>query len=227
MSGKILILEHSSSEGPGLIADYFSGRYELKTVELWNGDNLPSSFEGIAAVIAMGGPMNVYEEEKYPFLKAENEFIKEVVASGIPYLGVCLGAQLLAKACGAKVRKNRVKEVGWSEVSVTPEGRQDRVFSLLPEKFTVFQWHEDTFEVPRNSTRLAFSGDCDNQAFRAGLKAYGLQFHVEATEDMVKEWFGKENDGTSRKILSENSLNALKLEVSAKIILGKFEKLFS
>ena len=227
MSGKILILEHNSSEGPGLIADYFSGRYDLLTIKLWDKDPLPAAFDNIAAIVAMGGPMNVYEEEKYPFLKAENEFIKEVVASGIPYLGVCLGAQLLAKACGAAVKKNRVKEVGWSEVSGTPEGRQDKIFSLLPAKFTVFQWHEDTFEIPGNSTRLAFSGDCDNQAFVAGEKAYGLQFHVEATENMVKEWFGKENDAVSREILSKNSVNAVKTLRSAKTILGAFERLFA
>ncbi len=227
MKRTILILEHTKSEGPGTIADFFSGRYDLLTIKLWDKDPLPAALDNIAAVAAMGGPMNVYEEEKYPFLKAENEFIKEVVASGIPYLGVCLGAQLLAKACGAKVKKNSVKEIGWSEVLVTPEGRQDNVFSLLPAKFTVFQWHEDTFEIPKNSSRLAFSGDCDNQAFVAGEKAYGLQFHVEATENMVKEWFGKENDAVSREILSKNSVNAVKTLRSAKTILGAFERLFA
>ncbi len=227
MKRTILILEHTKSEGPGTIADYFSGRYDLQTIRLWDKDSLPAALDNIAAVAAMGGPMNVYEEEKYPFLKAENEFIKEVVASGIPYLGVCLGAQLLAKACGASVRKNLVKEVGWSEISATPEGRHDRIFSLLPEKITVFQWHEDTFEIPGNSVRLATSPACANQAFVAGKNAYGLQFHVEATESMVKEWFGRENEAVSKEILSNNRVNAAKTLRSAKTILGAFERLFA
>ena len=227
MPDKILILEHNSSEGPGTIVDYFSGRYELKTVGLWDGDKLPSSFEGIAAVIAMGGPMNVYEEEKYPFLKAEDEFIKKVVTGKIPYLGICLGAQLLAKACGAKVRKNRVKETGWYEVSVTPDGMRDGIFSLLPESFTVFQWHEDTFEIPGNAAHLASSLDCRNQAFRSGPKAYGLQFHVEATGNMIGKWFGGDKSESSLKILSETPVKSVNTARAAGIIFEAFETLFT
>ena len=225
MRGKIICLKHTASEGPGTLADYFSGKYPLQVIELWDGGKLPESLSGIEAVVAMGGPMNVYEEEEYPFLKAENEFIKMAVKEGLPYLGICLGAQLLAKACGAKVKKNRVKELGWCDVALNSYGKEDRLFSGLPGKFKVFQWHGDTFDIPMGSFNLASSKLCENQALRAGRNAYGLQFHVEATYSMLAEWLKGEEAGAARAILADAAKYEGKVRENAKRVYENFERL--
>ncbi len=136
----------------------------------------------------MGGAMNVYEEDNYPFLKAENIFIKKVLEKEIPYIGICLGSQLLAKACGAAVMKAPVKEIGWFDVALTLEAAHDPLFQGLAGPLEVFQWHEDTFTIPDGGVLLATSAACKNQAFRYGKNAYGLQFHVEITPDMIWSW---------------------------------------
>ena len=142
--------------------------------------------------------MNVYEEDRYPFLKDEDLFIKEAIQRGKSVLGICLGAQLMAKALGAKVFKAPGKEVGWYDVSLTRIGLRDPLFSDLPKTFPVFQWHEDTFEIPRAGRLIATSSPISHQAFRYGENAYGLQFHLEVTEKMIAEWvetYGEENVG--------------------------------
>ena len=132
--------------------------------------------------------MNVYEEDRYPFLKDEDLFIKEAIQRGKSVLGICLGAQLIAKALGAKVFKAPVKEIGWYDVSLTRIGLRDPLFSILPKTFPVFQWHEDTFEIPKAGKLIATSNSIPHQAFRYGEKVYGLQFHIEVTEEMIQEW---------------------------------------
>jgi GMP synthase-like glutamine amidotransferase len=132
--------------------------------------------------------MNVYEEDKYPFLREEDLFIKEAIQRGKVVLGICLGAQLIAKALGAKVFKASVKEIGWYDVSLTGIGSSDPIFSKFPNTFSVFQWHEDTFEIPHAGKLIATSTSVPNQAFRYGENTYGLQFHLEVTEEMIKEW---------------------------------------
>src|SRR5262245_3600054 len=113
----IIYLQHIDIEGPDTLGEYFAQRgFESKIIELYRGEPLPDSLDGVEAVVCFGGPMNVDEERLYPFLKPEIDFIKKVVKAGIPYLGLCLGSQLLAKACGAKVIKSPVKEVGFSTV---------------------------------------------------------------------------------------------------------------
>ena len=148
----ILVIKHVISEGPGLLADFFKEKkFQLKVVELQKGQKLPESTNGFSAVISMGGPMSVYEENKYPFLKDEDRFLKEVVKKEIPFLGVCLGAQLLAKASGAKVKKGPCKELGWFKVSLTDEGIGDLLFAGIGKELNVFQWHEDEFEIPKKN----------------------------------------------------------------------------
>jgi GMP synthase-like glutamine amidotransferase len=133
--------------------------------------------------------MNVYEEEAYPFLRREDAYIRQVLALGVPFLGVCLGGQLLAKAVGGVVTRNGVKEIGWHPVELDLQGQRDPLFAGLPETLTVFQWHGDAFSVPRGAVRLATSPACENQAFRLGFGgiAYALQFHLEVTPPMIAE----------------------------------------
>jgi GMP synthase-like glutamine amidotransferase len=132
--------------------------------------------------------MNVYEEDRYPFLRKEDLFIKESIQRGRNLLGICLGAQLIAKALGAKVFRSPVKEIGWYDMVLTEEGSRDHLFSHFPETFPVFQWHKDTFDIPKAGKLIATSNPVLHQAFRYGENAYGLQFHLEVPGEMIQEW---------------------------------------
>lgn len=160
--------------------------YEI--IDLAKGELLPQEIGMYDALIVLGGPMNVYEEKQYSFLKAEDDFIKELLNRKIPYLGICLGAQLLAKAAGAKVSKAAQKEVGFSKIKLSLDGSVDPIFEGIGKEFDVFQWHEDTFSIPKGAKHLASSSVCVNQALRVGPCAYGVQFHVEITDKSIKEW---------------------------------------
>jgi GMP synthase-like glutamine amidotransferase len=185
----ILIVKHVAVEGPGIILDFFENtKWSTKIIDLGKGDALPSNLQNIEGIILLGGPMNVYEEERYNFLKKENDFLKKVLELNIPLLGVCLGAQLIAKATGATVAKASESEIGWGRVLLTDMGQDDPLFSGLGPTLEVFQWHDDAFKIPRGGVLLAHSQICA-QAFRVGESAYGLQFHIEVTPQMVDEWF--------------------------------------
>lgn len=184
----ILIIKHIEIEGPGTLGEFFKETaWQTRIVELDKGDTLPSVDE-CEAIISLGGPMNVYEEAKYPFLKEEDKLLKRALGKGIPVLGICLGAQLLAKACNAKVKKAPQKEIGWFKVNLTDAGKREPLFENMPASLSVFQWHEDTFAIPKGALHLAESQTCLNQAFRFGRNAYGLQFHVEVTPEMIDSW---------------------------------------
>jgi GMP synthase (glutamine-hydrolysing) len=142
----------------------------------------------LAGLIVLGGPMNVDEVDKHPALAAEAGWIRDAVHSGLPVLGICLGSQLLAKALGAKVYPNPIKEIGWYPLDLTPAAEADRLFAGCPAEQVVFQWHGDTFDLPEGAVHLASSTACTHQAFRYGDNAYGLQFHIEITADLVDEW---------------------------------------
>ncbi len=213
----ILIIKHVFIEGPGFIGEFFqSVKFPMEIIELEKGDKFPDNFEKIKAIIVMGGPMNVYEEEQYPFLKEENEFLKKVIKSKIPLLGICLGAQLLAKAAGAKVQKGVSKEIGWHKVNLIPEGEKDLLFEGLGKKLEVFQWHEDQFDIPQGALWLAKSKTCSNQAFKLGKNAYGLQFHIEITPEMVESWV--------KKYYVENGKQSLKITDVQKMLIDTYKK---
>lgn len=202
-SKEVLILQHVASEGPGTIQDYLdTQKIPSRFIKLYENEALPKAFDEVRAVIVMGGPMNVYEEEKFPFLKKEDQFIKKLVQEGIPILGVCLGSQLLAKALGAKVMKAGAPEIGWGDVEVTEDGAKDPFFGeLKSKKLRVLQWHEDTFELPKGAVHLASSRIAPNQAFRYKDRYYGFQFHVEVDRLILEEWF--KNPATQEPILKE------------------------
>lgn len=184
-----LFIKHIDIEGPGTFGEYLTSRgIAYKILDLAKGKRLPAEPDVFDAIIVLGGPMNVYEEEKYPFLKEENLFIQKVIEKKIPYLGICLGSQLLAKAAGAAVSKASQKEVGFFPVELSTQGQKDPLFQGIDKTFQAYQWHEDTFAMPKVATYLASSPICTNQAFRVGACAYGLQFHVEITDDSIKAW---------------------------------------
>jgi GMP synthase-like glutamine amidotransferase len=149
--------------------------------------------------------MSVYQEREFPFLKEECQLLEAAVRADIRTLGVCLGAQLTAKALGSKIVKAPQKEVGWYNVRLTAEGRKDSLFKGLGEQLRVFQWHEDTFELPGAAVLLAESEACRNQAFRYGHNVYALQFHLEVDGPMIENWFDEYSpeDPLKRTALSE------------------------
>lgn len=152
---------------------------------LWKKESLPA-LETFDCLIIMGGPMNIYEEQEYPWLKEEKEFIYKTILSGKKVLGVCLGAQLIADVLGAKVFKNPQKEIGWLPVTWTPECKKQKHFPPFAGDMTVFQWHGDTFPLPKDAVLLAGSEACKNQAFLYEEHVLGLQFHLESTPESVR-----------------------------------------
>ena len=210
----ILIIKHIDIEGPGTLGDFLEAKGEaFRIIELGAGEPLPTDLKGIKAVVVLGGPMNVDEENKYSFLKTENAFIQKILKKEIPYLGICLGSQLLAKAAGAKVMKSPVKEIGWYHVKLTDEGRHDPVLKTFHEEEPIFHWHEDMFEIPHNGTLLATAAGCPHQAFRVGKNAYGFQFHVEITDRSIKEWSDEyiRRDISGRREKCEEMLEGYKI----------------
>ena len=194
----ILYIKHIGIEGPDTLGDFMSRRgFSSRTVELWAGDPLPRDLSGVDAVVALGGPMNVYEEERYPFLKQDQVFLRKVLDAGVPFLGICLGSQLLAKACGARVIRARKEEIGFFPVHLTDAGQRDPLFHGLPPVLDVFQWHGDTFEIPQGGECLAGGTVCPHQAFRVGARAYGFQFHIEVTSRSIREWSEAYFDGAN------------------------------
>ena len=192
---KVTIIKHIDIEGPGTIGDCLDDKnIPYNIIDIFNGEPLPNSLSDVSSVIVLGGPMNVYEEDKYPFLKQEDEFLKEAIEKDLPTLGFCLGAQLIAKAKGARVKQNHQKEIGWFKVSLADNSSNDPLFQGFQREFDVFQWHGDTFDIPDGAVKLAESELCPNQAFRVGKNIYGLQFHVEVTEEMIYQWIDAYKD---------------------------------
>ncbi len=141
------------------------------------------------AMVVLGGPMNVGQTEAYPHLKTEIRCIQDAIEQEMPILGICLGAQLIAAALGARVYASRIKEIGWYDVTPTQEGLRDPVLKHLAGHEAIFQWHGDTFDIPRGAVHLASSKQCPNQAFRFGERVYGFQFHLEVDRPMIERWF--------------------------------------
>lgn len=172
-------LQHVPFEGLGSIEPWLQAAgYEITGTRLFDAPVFPRPDE-IDLLIAMGGPMSVNDERELPWLVEEKRFVRECIAAGTPVLGVCLGAQLIASALGAKVYPNREKEIGWFPVQTVAPG-QDTAFRF-PPSIDVFHWHGETFDLPAGAVRLARSEGCEHQAFQIGRSVIGLQFHLETT----------------------------------------------
>lgn len=228
-----MVLQHEECEHLGVLSELLSHHnVTYQYVKLYEGESIPE-LKDYSGIILLGGPMNVYEEDDYSFLKAEDSLIRGALKSGKPTLGICLGAQLIAKATGARVYHGLRKEVGWYSVYLTEEGRQDRVFKGLEARFTVFQWHGDTFDIPDGGVRLAGSEAILNQAFSIGGIGYALQFHLEVTYQMILEWVNRyEDEVISLKgeldpeaMLKESEIHIQALNRRASILCSNFVNL--
>jgi GMP synthase (glutamine-hydrolysing) len=184
---RVLALQHIACEPPGVYEDVLLERgASIHRVELDEGEPLPD-WRRFDAIVAMGGPMSATDDAALPWLTAEKRLIGEAVRVGTPFWGVCLGVQLLAASLGARVYPGPKPEVGLLPVEITPEGRADPVFADAPDGLVTLQWHGDTFDLPDGAVRLAGSPAYPNQAFRFDA-AYGVQFHLEVSPEMAREW---------------------------------------
>jgi GMP synthase-like glutamine amidotransferase len=184
---RLLVLQHIACEPPAAFEDELRSRgLDLVRVELDEGEPLPD-WRDFPAIVVMGGPMGAYDEAKHSWLAPEKQLLREAVDADVPVWGVCLGAQLLAGALGARVHPGERPEVGLLPVELTPAASSDPVFGEAPSSFPTLQWHGDTFDLPEGATLLASSPAYPNQAFRIG-RSYGLQFHIEVSLELATEW---------------------------------------
>ncbi|CUS40401.1 GMP synthase [glutamine-hydrolyzing] [hydrothermal vent metagenome] len=172
-------LQHVSFEGLGSIESWLvNAGYEISNTLLYSSAVFPD-IESIDFLVVMGGPMSVNDEAEYPWLAQEKDFIKQAIDLGIPVLGICLGAQLIADTMGGKVFPNTVKEIGW--FPITAVNSETSSTFQFPKEIDVFHWHGETFSLPEGAVQIAKSQGCENQAFQLGSNVIGLQFHLETT----------------------------------------------
>ena len=172
-------------EGPGYITDWINQHgYSMQVWRLFENPSLPD-VEDVDFLVIMGGPMNIYEEEGYPYLAGEKELIKACILEQKHVLGICLGAQLIADALGEKVFKNRENEIGWFPVHLDGDSEGHEIYSVFPGTFTPFHWHGETFNLPEGARLLGSSAACRNQGFLYGNHVLALQFHLEITPQIV------------------------------------------
>ena len=175
---QIQVLQHVPFEGLGSIAAWLAAqRADVGITRLFAGDPVPRA-DRTGALIALGGPMSVNDEDALPWLRPEKQLVRDTVARGTPVLGVCLGAQLIASALGARVYRGAAREIGWFPVHGVPGVSPS---FQLPSETLVFHWHGETFDLPAGAARLAGSTACANQAFQVGRNVVALQFHLETT----------------------------------------------
>ena len=188
---KFLVFQHLDVEHPGIFRDFWRERgIAYDAVELDEGEAIPDDFSSYDALVVMGGPMNVWDVEELPWLRDEIAAIRRWLdETGRPFLGVCLGHQLLAAAIDGKVGPGGQPEVGLTDVELTADGRADPLFAGFPSPMLTFQWHgAEVRSLPEGCAILAKNDVCGVQAFRYGDNAYGLQFHVEITETTFEDW---------------------------------------
>lgn len=183
----ILVLQNMWDDPIGYIGELltiYGIPFEVVDVEQ---ETIPD-IQDYSAMIVLGGAQNANQDSKYPYLTQEKVRIRQAVEQEKPFLGICLGGQLLASALNAEVSRHTITEIGFSDVQLTPEGCTDPLYAHLPGSQRVYQWHEDTFALPQGAVRLATNDLTENQAFRVGRNAYGLQYHIELTSDMLDTW---------------------------------------
>jgi len=186
---RLLIFQHVPYEILGTLDPLLrKAEFDLCYVNFDQQPNARPDVTQYDGLIVLGGPMNCDESDRYPHLATEIELIRQSIDEGKPVLGICLGAQLIARALGARVTPNETKEIGWYELNPTTAGRTDALFAHFDASQMIFQWHGDRFDIPQGATHLATSPDCPSQAFRYHDNVYALQFHLEVDAPMIHRW---------------------------------------
>lgn len=197
MAPRVLFIQNGEYDPPGLLADVLRERgVALEIVHAWNGEPVPTAPAAWNGVAVGGGMMSAYEQEKYPWLRETEELIRATHAAGRPFLGMCLGAQLLAQALGGRVFANTEKEIGLFEVRFTPAAHDDALWKGNTEPLQPVHWHGDTFSLPPEGVLLASSERTENQLFRVGAAPiYGFQFHLEIDLPLLTQMLQSEDEG--------------------------------
>ena len=186
---KLLVLQHVAHELLGTLNPLLKrAGFRIRYVNFARCPGAQPCLDGYDGLIVLGGPMSVNDSNRLPHLMTELKLIEDAMRRDVPVLGICLGAQLIAKTLGADVYPNREKEIGWYDVSPTEQAGNDPLLMALQKTEKIFQWHGETFDIPKSTSHLAFSSLCINQAFRYGARVYGFQFHMEVDEPMIHRW---------------------------------------
>ena len=223
----VLVFRHVPFEHLGLIAPALESRgLKFEYVDLFREPEAPIDMDAAHGLVFMGGPMSANDD--LPYIRRELTLIERAAAAGKPVLGVCLGAQLVAKALGARVYRNPVKEIGWYPITWTEAASRDALLSGLAGEETVFHWHGETFDLPAGAELLASSHACRNQAFRWGESVYAFQFHLEVTPEMISDWISQDlNSGDVRELdtLPDPHTHAARMADLSRLVFGRWAAL--
>jgi GMP synthase (glutamine-hydrolysing) len=234
---KLLVCQHVAHELLGTLNPLLKrAGFRIRYVNFARHPDAQPSLEGYDGLVLLGGPMSANDSNRLPHLTVEMKLIEQALKLNRPAMGICLGAQLIAKTLGAEVYPNREKEIGWYDVSPTDEAQSDPLLSLFGKTETIFQWHGETFDIPKSTRHLAFSSLCASQAFRYEANVYGFQFHLEVDAPMIHRWLRvpdnqKEiaalGDYTSpERIHEETTSHIEKLTQLSDCVFGEFINLF-
>jgi len=206
---KIWVLQHHPVENLGAIADSLEeAALAWQYVRVFDRPPIPADMKGASGLIVMGGPESVYRLDRYPYLRDEIRLIESALHDNKPILGVCLGAQLLAAALGANVKRGESREIGWYPVQLANAANDDCLMRGLPAEFVAAHWHSDVFELPNGAVALASSAKTANQAFRFGDNAYGLLFHAEITQERLGKLVSEFGEDLKRAGIDGDSIVA-------------------
>jgi GMP synthase (glutamine-hydrolysing) len=234
---KLLVLQHVAHEILGTLNPLLKrAGFRIRYINFARHPDAQPSLEGYDGLVVLGGPMSANDSNRLPHLTTEMKLIEQALKLNQPVLGVCLGAQLIAKTLGAEVYPNPEKEIGWYDVSPTEDAQSDPLLSAFGASEKVFQWHGETFDMPKSTRHLAFSSLCANQAFRYETNVYGFQFHLEVDAPMIHRWLRVPDNqkeisslggaNSSERIHQETPAHIERLMLLSERVFGEFIDLF-